>query len=99
MLMKTNVLLLALLIGVSIIPEWAHAQEPTLSVVSSQSAAPDPLATDAESNRIFPVARLDESLPEWLRFGGEYRNRIEGPTGIGYAETRDFYLLDRLRVH
>ena len=48
---------------------------------------------------LFPVAKLDDSLPRWLRIGGQYRNRLEGPTGIGFASTKDFYLLDRLRVH
>ena len=28
----------------------------------------------------------------------EYRGRFEGPTGIGFTSTNDFYLLDRLRI-
>jgi len=31
--------------------------------------------------------------------GGEYRGRLEGPTGIGFTSTNDFYYLDRLRVN
>jgi hypothetical protein len=37
-------------------------------------------------------------LPNWFRIGGEYRARLEGPTGIGFTSTDDFYSLDRLRV-
>jgi hypothetical protein len=37
-------------------------------------------------------------LPPWLHIGGEYRGRFEGPIGIGYAGTNDYYFLDRLRV-
>ena len=33
-----------------------------------------------------------------IRIGGEYRGRLAGPTGIGFAGTNDFYFLDRLRV-
>ena len=64
------------------------------------SAAPSSQTVKEDRARwLFPLAKLDESLPEWLRLGGEYRNRLEGPTGIGFAGTRDSYLLDRLRVH
>ena len=45
------------------------------------------------------MARLDEVLPSWLRIGGEYRNRVELPGGIGRAAVNDSYLLDRLRVN
>jgi hypothetical protein len=37
-------------------------------------------------------------LPTWLHIGGEYRDRFEGPTGIGFAAKNDTYALDRLRV-
>ena len=65
---------------------------------STTTAAPDPLAADDPPDWLFPVAKLDEALPSWLRIGGQYRNRLEGPAGIGYARISDFYLLDRLRV-
>jgi Alginate export len=65
---------------------------------STTTAAPNPPAADDPPDWLFPVAKLDEALPSWLRIGGQYRNRLEGPAGIGYARISDFYLLDRLRV-
>jgi hypothetical protein len=47
---------------------------------------------------LFPTTELDKRLPSWIRIGGQYRNRLEGPIGIGFTGTNDFYLLDRLRV-
>ena len=85
-----------LLAGVNSLPQRVQAQAATDSIVASQPAQD---ATGAAPNWLFPAAKLDESLPEWLRFGGEYRNRLEGPTGIGNTGSRDFYLLDRLRVN
>jgi len=60
---------------------------------SSQASKPDP------SSWLFPIDKLNESLPSWLRFGGEYRDRLEGPIGISYNGTNDFYLLDRFRLN
>src|SRR5271163_1787865 len=42
---------------------------------------------------LFPITVLNERLPSWIRVGGQYRNRLEGPTGIGFTGTNDFYLL------
>jgi hypothetical protein len=86
---------LILLLGASILPERANAQANTQSnPVSSPSAA------DSDSSSwLFPIEKLDEALPSWLHIGGEYRNRLEGPIGTGFANTSDFYLLDRLRVN
>jgi hypothetical protein len=44
------------------------------------------------------MTELDKRLPSWILIGGQYRNRLEGPIGIGFTGTNDFYLLDRLRV-
>jgi Alginate export len=65
----------------------------------SISNATSDSAEDDSPDWLFPVSKLNQSLPYWLRLGGEYRNRLEGPTGIGFANHKDFYLLDRLRVH
>src|ERR1700730_13903377 len=46
---------------------------------------------------LFPVERLNQALPRWLRFGGEYRSRIEGADDIKYTTTNDTYLLSRFR--
>jgi hypothetical protein len=68
---------------------------------SANSAAPAPsdsAGVDDSLGWLFPVHKLNRSLPSWFRIGGEYRGRLEGPTGIGFASTSDFYFLDRLRL-
>jgi hypothetical protein len=86
---------LMLLLGASMLPNRAHAQANTQS-----NPAPNPPAADSDSSSwLFPIEKLDESLPSWLHIGGEYRDRLEGPVGIGYKGTNDFYLLDRFRLN
>src|SRR4051794_8726631 len=93
-------LALVLMIGVSITPGLVYAQTRADSRTAARSSAsPGESAADAPPQWLFPVARLDESLPDWVRIGGEYRDRVEDPKGIGDAGTRDSYLLGRLRVH
>ncbi len=46
---------------------------------------------------MFPVERLNQTLPRWLRLGGEYRSRLDSEDGIGYTTTTDSYLLSRFR--
>jgi hypothetical protein len=95
-LLKTNaaLLLVLLLLGVSMLPNRAQAQ-----TNPNSNPAPNTPAAGADSpSWLFPIAKLDESLPSWLHIGGQYRLRLEGPIGIGYTGTNDFYLLDRLRV-
>ena len=65
---------------------------------SSSAGAPDPKGNDDSLDWLFPVIKINRSLPNWIRIGGEYRGRLEGPTGIGFTSTDDFYYLDRLRV-
>src|SRR5258706_1171294 len=48
---------------------------------------------------LFPVQSLNDTLPRWLRLGGEYRSRIESADGIGYAAINDTYLLSRFRLN
>ncbi len=86
---------LILLLAASILPERANAQANNQS-----NPASSPSAADSDSTSwLFPIEKLDEALPSWLHIGGEYRDRFEGPIGIGYQRTNDFYLLDRLRVN
>src|SRR5438093_10914985 len=60
-----------------------------LSLAGQQAAVP-PLLSDS----------LNEELPQWLRFGGEFRSRVEGFTGSGYRpDSEDGYLLTRLRIN
>lgn len=98
--MREGILLgLILIFGFGAALQRLNAQE-----VCGSNVAPDPKSAPANPGVgdspkwLFPVTRLNESLPSWLRFGGEYRDRIEGPIGIGFTGTNDFYLLDRLRV-
>ncbi len=86
---------LILLLAASILPERANAQ-----ANNQANPASSPSAADSDSTSwLFPIEKLDEALPSWLHIGGEYRDRFEGPIGIGYQRTNDFYLLDRLRVN
>jgi hypothetical protein len=87
-------LLLTLFLGMSMFSNRAQAQTNPKS-----NPASSPPAADSDSpSWLFPVDKLDEVLPSWLHIGGEYRHRLEGPIGTGFANTRDFYVLDRLRV-
>ena len=61
-------------------------------------AGPDPSAAQDSPEWMFPVAMLDDYLPRWLFIGGQFRNRLEEPLGIGYQAVNDFYLLERLRL-
>jgi Alginate export len=68
------------------------------SAKSANPAPSDPAGADDSLDWLFPVHKLNRSLPSWFRLGGEYRGRLEGPSGIGFASTNDFYFLDRLRL-
>lgn len=100
--MRTNAVLpILLFVGASTAPSQVNTQtssDPTSTAAQTSAAAPNPATADDGPDWLFPVAELDESLPKWLHIGGQYRNRLEGAAGIDYAATRDFYLLDRLRV-
>jgi hypothetical protein len=87
-------LLLMLLLGFSMLPDLTQAQTNPQSI-----PPPSPQAADSDHpSWLFPIAKLDDVLPKWLRIGGEYRDRLEGPIGIGFTGTNDFYLLDRFRL-
>src|ERR1022692_2193361 len=47
---------------------------------------------------LYPITRLNESLPRWLQFGGQFRDRVESQDGLGYAPINDVYDLTQLRV-
>ena len=92
--MRTHISLLLFFLGISMLPNLAQAQ-----THSKSNPAPSPPAVDSDPpSWLFPIDKLDESLPRWLHIGGEYHDRLEGPIGIGYRGTNDFYLLDRLRL-
>jgi hypothetical protein len=61
----------------------------------AQAPAPAGAAAIVES----PASTVNEALPAWLRFGGEYRARFEGYSGGSFKNnTSDDYLLSRLKL-
>ena len=76
-----------------------------ISLVSFSSALAQPTESEAPASPtasdggqsgswLFPVERLNEGLPRWLRFGGEYRLRVEGFTGGAFKpNNEDGYFL------
>lgn len=68
------------------------AQAPTAAATSTAAANPA-AANDSLAEKV------NDRLPDWVRFGGEYRLRVEGVTGIGgRREVDDAYVLSRLRL-
>lgn len=47
---------------------------------------------------LYPVTELDKSLPSWIQFGGQFRDRAESQDGIGYGYAGDTYDLTQLRL-
>ena len=47
---------------------------------------------------LFPITRLDKSLPPWIQFGWQFRNRLENQDGLGYGRVNDVYDLTQLRL-
>jgi hypothetical protein len=58
-------------------------------------------ATSPDSSPAFsPAAELNNVLPYWLTFGGQYRARFEGYTGGGYSpNATDAYMLSQLQLN
>ena len=55
-------------------------------------------ATAAQAQK--PSSWLNEELPHWLQFSGEYRARVEGFEGGSFkTDTSDAYVLSRLRLN
>src|SRR5258705_12282727 len=77
----------------------APAREACWHQVTGSTAASPPAADSGSTSWLFPNDQLNESLPRWPHIGGEYRDRLEGPVGTCFANTCDFYLLDRLLVN
>src|ERR1700694_5573722 len=66
--------------------------QPTANEEPGSGAAND---KSKSGSWLFPVDRLNQALPRWLRLGGEYRTRVESEDGIKYTTTNDTYLLSR----
>ena len=48
--------------------------------------------------RLYPITRLNESLPHWIQFGGQFRDRVESQDGLGFTPIHDVYDLTQLRI-
>jgi hypothetical protein len=47
---------------------------------------------------LFPITELDQFLPNWIQFGGQFRDRAESQGGLSYAPVNDTYDLTQLRI-
>jgi hypothetical protein len=66
---------------------------------SGPAAAQTPAPAPGSSTQTPPTAFANIDLPTWMRMGVEYRGRLEGFTGGGFAQDReDLYWLNRFRV-
>src|ERR1035438_8158976 len=45
---------------------------------------------------LYPITRLNQFLPHWIQFGGQFRDRVESQDGLGYAPINDAYNLTQL---
>ena len=67
--------------------------------ISVPASAQSPVPQPAPSAQAPPTAFANVDLPAWVRMGVEYRGRLEGFTGGGFADDReDLYWLNRFRV-
>src|ERR1700683_4471353 len=79
-------------VGAGIAAGQANTQGSSGQNTAGQSnAAPEQTDVDDQPDPLFPITELNARLPYWLRIGGQFRNRLEGPTGINYTRTRDSY--------
>lgn len=70
----------------------------TQAPTSQQPAATQAPAAPAPSPPVFN--RANEVMPSWLRIRGEFRERVEGFDGAGFADNReDLYYLSRVRLN
>lgn len=66
------------------------------AVISLNLEAQQPKNTTS----FLPSDELNKKLPQWLRFSGEYRSRLEGFTGGGFpTDNDDAYVLSRIRIN
>ena len=47
---------------------------------------------------MYPITKLNEYLPHWIQFGGQFRDRVESEDGLAYAPVNDVYDLTQLRI-
>jgi hypothetical protein len=51
-----------------------------------------------DASWLFPITRLNQLLPNWIQFGGQFRNRVESQDGLNYAPVNDAYDLTQFRL-
>jgi Alginate export len=84
----------------------AMAQQSTLSTEPFQPDTPGEshASTDLRvpgpnpDGWLFPITQLDQLLPHWIQFGGQFRNRVESQDGLNFAPVNDTYDLTQLRL-
>lgn len=70
----------------------------TASAQTATPATPTVAATNADNTSV--ARTVNDRLPSWVRFGGEYRLRFEDATGLrGVDGADDAYALSRLRLN
>src|SRR3989442_10976728 len=98
MIMKICQFLPATLLLVSGARCWAQSPADHTTLNDKAAAGPNAVSDSDPASWLFPVEQVNRALPRWLRFGGEYRLRIESE-GIGFTTTKDVYLLSRFRFN
>jgi Alginate export len=62
-------------------------------------AAQDLRLSNPDSNNwLYPATQLNQSLPHWIQFGAQFRNRLESEDGLRYTPVNDVYDLTQLRI-
>ncbi len=75
----------------------AQTQDPVDTRSASVIAQPPPVAV--KSTRGPAPLGVDGQLTPWLQVRGEFRARVEGFTGGGFADNSDAYWMDRFRLN
>jgi len=103
---RLNTLALKLVVLGGVAANQAFSQSANLSPNPYQPDTPgaSQAATDLRvfgtnpDSWLFPITSLNKLLPHWIQFGGQFRDRMEGQTGLGYAPVNDAYDLTQLRL-
>ena len=76
-------------------PELFPPDSPGESHAATDLRVSDP---NQDVSWLFPIIRLDKLLPNWIQFGGQFRDRVESQDGLSYAPVNDTYDLTQLRL-
>ena len=90
----------AFILGVAPAYLFAQSAQPVTPDAPGGSHASTDLRVDGANpdGWLFPITQLDRSLPSWLQFGGQFRDRVEGQLGLAYNPVNDGYDLTQLRL-